>query len=128
MEFDDELAQHAAASTPGQFKRFVHRMVDQLAADRGVERAVRQRNATSLAKGINDETGMYWLRGEFDPENGARLVRAIDAETKSLESHPGNDDRRREQLAAHALVDLATSASRSRRPARIELLAPDDVR
>ncbi len=127
LQFDDELAQHAAASTPGQFKRFVDRMVDQLAADSGVERAARQRNATGLVKGINDETGMYWLRGEFDPENGARLFRAIDAETKSLASHPSNDDRRREQLAAQALVDLATSASRSRRPARTELLTLVDL-
>lgn len=128
LEFDVELAQHAAASTPGQFKRFLDRMVDQLAADGGVERSVRQRNATTLAKGINDETGMYWLRGEFDPETGARLFRAIDAETRSLASRPGNVDARREQLAAHALVDLATSASRSRRPGRTEVLALVDIR
>ena len=128
LELDVELAQHAAASTPGQFKRFLDRMVDQLAADGGVERAARQRNATNLAKGINDETGMYWLRGEFDPETGARLFRAIDAETRSLASRPGNVDARREQLAAHALVDLTTSASRSRRPGRTEVLALVDIR
>lgn len=127
FDFDDELAQHAASSSPGQFKHFLDRMVDLLAADRGVERAARQRNATSLVKGINDETGMYWLRGEFDPERGARLFRAIDAETRSLASHACNDDHRREQLAAHALVDLTTSASRSRRPGRTELLALVDI-
>lgn len=127
LEFDVELAQHAAASTPGQFKHFLDRMVDQLAADHGVERAARQRNATNLVKGINDETGMYWLRGEFDPEHGARLFRAIDAEIRSLASRPGNDDRRREQLAALALVDLTTNASRSKRPGRTELLALVDI-
>jgi hypothetical protein len=124
---DAELAQHAAASTPGQFKRFVDRVIDQLAADRGLERAARQREAANLTKGINDDTGMYWLRAELDPESGARLFRAIDAETRALAAGPGNDERSRSQLAAQALVDLATSASRARRPARAELLALVDL-
>ncbi len=125
--FDTELAQHAAASTPGQFKRFLDRMLNQLDADRGLERAARQRTATTLVKGINDETGMYWLRGEFDPEHGARLFRAIDAETRSLASQSGNEANERHQLAAHALVELATTANRSRRPGRSEILALVDL-
>jgi hypothetical protein len=124
---DGELALQAATTTPSQFKRFVERVVDQLAADRGVERAIRQRNATQLVKGTNDETGMYWLRAEFDPETGARLFRAIDAETRSLASQTGNDGRSNQQLAALALVDLATTASRTRRPGRTELLALIDL-
>ena len=127
LSYDDELAQQAAASTPGKFKRYVARLVDQLAADRGLERAARQRASVSLAKGINDDTGMYWLRAELDPENGARLFRSIDAETRTLESDPGNSDRSRQHLAAHALVDLATSSSRQRRPGRVELLALVDL-
>ena len=127
LAFDDELARHAAASTPGQFKRFLDRMTDQLAADRGLERAARQRRATRLVKGINDQTGMYWLRGEFDPELGARLFRAIDAQTRAFASDPGNEGLEREQIVAHALVDLATTASRSRRPGRSEILALIDL-
>lgn len=127
LAYDDELAQQAAATTPGKFKRYVARLVDQLAADRGLERAARQRASVSLAKGINDDTGMYWLRAELDPENGARLFRAIDAETRALESDPGNSEHSRQQLAAHALVDLATSSSRQRRPGRVELLALVDL-
>jgi hypothetical protein len=126
-ELDDELAVRAAASTPGQFRRFVERIVDQLASDRGVERATRQRTATSLTTGIDDETGMYWLRAQFDPETGARLFRAIDAETRALAKQPGNDARSHQQLAATALVDLATSASRTRRPGRAEILALVDI-
>jgi hypothetical protein len=124
---DDELARHASATTPGQFKRFVDRVVDRLAADRGLERAQRQRNAVQLAKGINHDTGMYWLRGEFDPETGARLFRALDAETRALASRPDNDGRSRHQLAALSLVELATSASRSRRPGRAEVLTLVDL-
>ncbi len=127
LSHDDELSRQAASSTPGQFKRYVARLVDQLAADRGLERAARQRASVSLAKGISDDTGMYWLTAELDPENGARLFRAIDAETRALESDPGNSDRSRRQLAAHALVDLATSSTRQRRPGRIELLALVDL-
>jgi hypothetical protein len=124
---DSELARHAAASTPGQFKRFVDRVVDQLAADRGLERAARQRSAANLTKGIRDDTGMYWIRAELDPESGARLFRAIDAETRALAAQAGNDDRTRPQLAAEALVGLVTSTSRARRPGRTELLALIDL-
>ena len=92
---DAELAQRAAASTPGQFRRFVDRVIDQLAADRGLERAARQRDAANLTKGINDDTGMYWLRAELDPESGARLFRGIDAETRALAAGSGHAERSR---------------------------------
>lgn len=123
---DAELATHAASSTPEQFRRHVDRVVDQLAADRGLERAERQRRSATLAKGINHDTGMYWLRAELDPESGVRVFSALDAELAALvtadrdpEAAPG---RRRDQLAAQALVGLVTSAHRSRRPGRTELL------
>ncbi len=126
---DTELATHAAASTPEQFRRHVDRVVDQLAADRGLERAERQRRSATLAKGINHDTGMYWLRAELDPESGVRVFNALDAELASLVTadRPTGDPgaapgQRREQLAAHALIDLVTSAHRSRRPGRAEML------
>jgi hypothetical protein len=125
---DDELARTAAATTPGQFRRHLERLCDHLAADQGVERAERQRRATTLSKGINDETGMYWLRAEFHPEAGARLFRAIDAETAAMAKRAdGGQPIDRQQLAAGALVELATASSRSRRPGRVELLALVDV-
>ncbi len=128
VSLDDELARTAAASTPAQFRRFVERVVDQLAADDGLERAERQRRSTHLSKGINDETGMYWLRAEFDPEAGAKLFRAIDAETHARSKAAGrNDTVDRSHLAAQALVELATSANRSKRPGRVELLAVVDL-
>ncbi len=130
QSLDTELATAAAASTPAQFRRYVERVVDQLAADRGLERAARQRNAAALTKGVNAETGMYWLRAEFDPESGARLFRAIDAETAALSK--GSDATSRSvsdhsNLAARALVDLATSSNRASRPGKVELLALVDL-
>ena len=112
QSLDEELATAAAASTPAQFRRYVERVVDQLAADRGLERAARQRNATSLAKGVNAETGMYWLRAEFDPESGARLFRAIDAETAALSK--GSDSASR-----FGIRPLQARCSRARRPRHV---------
>jgi hypothetical protein len=81
---DGELAAHAAASTPEQSRRHVDRVVDQLAADSGLDRAERQRRSATLAKGINRDTGMYWLRAELDPEAGVRVFTALDAELAAL--------------------------------------------
>jgi hypothetical protein len=128
VSLDDELARTAAASTPAQFRRHVERICDQLAADRGLERTERQRNATTLAKGIDHHTGMYWLRAEFHPEAGARLFRAIDAETAALATQTGRADSiDRNRLAADALVELATAANRTRRPGRAEILTLVDL-
>jgi hypothetical protein len=128
LALDAELAVRAASSTPDEFARHVNRIADLLAADRGVERAQRQRRQTRLAKGIDEATGMYWLRGEFDPETGARLFRAIDAETAALAKQARDGGRvDRSQLAAQALVGLATTPTRSRRPGRAELLVLVDL-
>ncbi len=134
---DGELATHAASSTPEKFRRHIERVVDQLAADRGLERAERQRRAATLAKGINRDTGMYWLRAELDPEAGVRVFTALDAELAALANadnatgptptgEPIAPDPRRDQLAAQALVDLVTSSHRSARPGRTEMLVVVD--
>ena len=69
---------------------------------------------------------MYWLRAELDPESGVRVFSALDAELAALVTADRDPEaasgRRRDQLAAQALVGLVTSAHRSRRPGRTELL------
>ncbi|MGB0111598.1 MAG: DUF222 domain-containing protein [Ilumatobacteraceae bacterium] len=127
FDMDAELAQTAAASTPGEFRRFLGRVTDRIAADAGEERSQRQRRSMTLAKGIDADSGMYWLRGEFDPETGARVFAAIDAETTALAHRREHTNTPRERLAAHALADLATSANRSKRPGKVELLAIVDI-
>ncbi len=128
LSLDEDLARTAAASTPAQFRRFVGRLADQLAADRGVERAVRQRAAMTLAKGINDDTGMYWLRGEFDPETGARLFRAIDAEVAALAKQQAPDDHTdRSSSPPVPSSSSPPSTNRSKRPGRTELFALVDL-
>ena len=127
LSMDADLAQAAATTSPPQFRRLLERLTDQIDTDSGLERSERQRRAVTLAKGINHDTGMYWIRGEYDPESGARLFRAIDAETSALANRPESADTPRERLAADALLTLATSASRSKRPGRVELLAVFDI-
>jgi hypothetical protein len=130
FELDAELAAHAASSTPEQFRRHVDRVVDQLAADRGLERAERQRRSATLAKGINRDTGMYWLRAELAPEDGVRVFNALDAELAALVTaeRPAAAPVPRDQLAAQSLVGLLTRAHRSQRPGRAEVLLVIDHR
>lgn len=127
LSMDSDLAQAAASTSPPRFRRLLERLRDQIDADSGLERNERQRRAVTLAKGINHDTGMYWIRAEYDPESGARLFRAIDAETSALAARHDNTDAPKDRLAAEALVELATSATRVRRPGRVELLAVVDI-
>ena len=133
---DEQLAQYAASRRPEQFRRYVTRLMDRLRPDARQRRSTRQRNSCRLARGIDPETGMYWLHGEFDPESGARVFSALDAEIAARRAAEGTDisaDAGRpspemvgetplvERLGAEALADLATSAHRSRRPGRTEV-------
>jgi len=127
LSMDAELAQAAASKSPPQFRRLLERLTDHIDADSGLERSERQRRAVTLAKGINHDTGMHWIRAEYDPEAGVRLFRAIDAETSALAARPEHANTPREYLAADALLTLTTSANRSKRPGRVELLAIIDV-
>jgi hypothetical protein len=84
---------------------------------------------------------MYWRRAELDPESGVRVFTALDAELAALvaadrattagdrsdgDPAAASGRRRRDQLAAQALVGLVTSAHRSQRPGRTEMLVVVD--
>ena len=74
-----ELARHAASETPAQFSRTVRRVVDRLSVAGGLERSERQRMAAGLTYGMNDETGMGWIRAELHPDDFQRVARRLDA-------------------------------------------------
>ena len=97
-----ELAEHAAAETPGQFGRTVQKVVDRLSADGGLDRSERQRAAASLTYGMNDETGMGWIRAELHPDDYQKVARRLDAEVATLRQRPENEGLRHDQLAAKA--------------------------
>jgi len=117
------LAEHAVAETPAQFSRSVRSVADRLAADGGLERSERQRVAATLTHGMNDETGMGWIRAELHPDDYQRVARRIDAEVASLRQRPENEGLRRDQLAARAGVALICGGrATSTRPAEVIVL------
>jgi hypothetical protein len=120
---DADLAVSAAGLTPGQFQRHLNRVVDEIAADDELERSEHQRTLVSLSHGLDAETGMGWIRADLHPDDYQRVKRRLDAETKVLKARLENEGRRHEQIAADALVSLATSTrATSTVPAEVMVL------
>ena len=73
----------AERSTPEQFAKFLAVEVARLDARAGDERLVRQRRSIGVRWWCDRDTGMWVLRGEFDPETGlvlqGRLENTVDA-------------------------------------------------
>ncbi len=123
FDMDSELADRAASSTPAQFGRHLAKVADQLSDDADVERSEKQRKAASISYGIDDETGMGYLRGELHPDEYERLKRRLDAEIKALKRLPENEGLDHGQLAALALVALVTgNQATSTPPADVSVL------
>ncbi len=113
----DELAAHAAASTPAQFAHHLRRLTDQLSSDdEASDRSERQEARATLSHGLNDSTGMGWIRAELHPDDYQRLKAKLDAEVAALRKQATFDGKRYDQLAASALVGLVTSQQAAARP------------
>lgn len=128
------LVEAAVERAPEQFERFCRRLVDDLDRHDGIDRLERQRRATHLRRWIDDATGMYVLHGEFDPETGARLFTALDAELEARwrAQHPAAEvvpelARNNQHLAAHALVSLVAGGHAAARPGVAELVVLVDL-
>jgi uncharacterized protein DUF222 len=67
------LAEVASKTTSAEFGRTVRAEIRRAQTDDGITRLERQRRNTRLRTWVDRETGMYCLRGEFDPETGAIL-------------------------------------------------------
>ena len=67
------LAAAAASQSRREFESTVRRVVTAVVDDGGVGRLERQRRAARLRTWVDRASGMWCLRGEFDPESGARL-------------------------------------------------------
>ncbi len=68
---DQEMAEAACSMTPERFRRFLDRLATSISDDADLEHSETQRAAASLSMGIDETTGMHWLRGQFHPEHGA---------------------------------------------------------
>jgi YD repeat-containing protein len=110
------LAGQARRSSPEELERMVRREADRLADLDAVDRLARQRERSGVRRWV-DRDGMHHLRAELDPERGARVWAALDAEIETVfrRAHPDEPSGRaptgglrHERFGADALVDLCT--------------------
>ena len=80
----DRLVAIAERCTPEEFAKVLRREVARLDARSGEERLIRQRSNTRLRYWFDRDTGMWHLRGEFDPETGLQLQGRIDNTVEAL--------------------------------------------
>jgi hypothetical protein len=118
----ERLLAVAGAATPEEFDRTVAATVRRIEGDDGTARLDRQRRATRLRTWVDRATGMWCLRGEFDPETGARLAGRLAAMVDTLYADqspataPADPGERQDHLRGLALVALTQgqgSAGRS---------------
>ncbi len=132
------LTEVASITPVDLFERYVRNIADEIRADEGLSERARQLHETRLRGWRSKATGMCHLSGQFDPETGARLFSAIEAEAVALRAAradrgeavdssidgPPLDD---EQLDAHALAYLVLESSRSKRPGTTEVVVLVDL-
>ena len=70
----DVLALAAALLPRDEFARTVRAEVRRIQSDDGIDRLQQQRRNTCLRTWTDRDTGMWCMRGEFDPETGALLA------------------------------------------------------
>lgn len=116
-----DLLRHASNNSPERFARHCRNELDRIRRRHGIELARRQREAMHLTKKRDDVTGMYVLRAELDPDTGARVFNAIDAEVAALVARHGDRTADRSKLAAVALANLIAGGHQAARPGVAEI-------
>ncbi|MGZ4792278.1 MAG: DUF222 domain-containing protein [Ilumatobacteraceae bacterium] len=111
-ERGDVLARAAAVQSRDEFARTLRREVRRLCVDDGMARLERQKRATRLRTWTDRDTGMWCLRGEFDPQTGLILDRKLQSMVDSLfnertpETAPVDPVSKQQHLRALALAAL----------------------
>ena len=120
-ERGDLLALAASQLPRDEFARTVRAEVRRIEADDGIDRLQRQRRATSLRTWVDRDTGMWCLKGEFDPETGALLDGRLRSTVQALfhdrqpDTCPTDPLLKQHHLRALALVELSTGSGSSGR-------------
>jgi Domain of unknown function (DUF222) len=108
------LAEAAAGLSRDEFARVVRAEVRRVCVDDGVDRLLGQRRATCLRSWVDRESGMWCLRGEFDPETGVILDRRLRTTVEALfretvpDTCPSDPLLKQQHLRALALVALTS--------------------
>lgn len=111
---DRELAEAASSLSRAQFDSTVKRLVAAVADDDGLDRLARQKTAVRVRSGVDPVSGMWWIRGELDPEAGAQLDARLRATVERLfhdrlpDGCPTDPVLKQQYLTALALIALVT--------------------
>ena len=122
----DQLALAASQLPRDEFARVVRTEVRRIQTDDGIDRLQRQRRNTRLRTWLDRDTGMWCMRGEFDPETGALFEGRLRNATESLfhdhqpETCPTDPMEKQNHLRALALVAL-TAGGGARSSGRIDM-------
>jgi Domain of unknown function (DUF222) len=117
-ERGEVFALAAAQLSCGEFARTVRNEVRRVSTDDGIDRLARQKRATSVRTWVDRDTGMWCLRGEFDPETGLRLDARLQAMVDTLfhdstpDTAPSDPLLKQQHLRALALVALSEGRGR----------------
>lgn len=115
------LHQQALVLPPEQFRRVVQNMCDQIREFAG-ERAARQKAATKVSTWWNQSTGMFNIRGEFDPETGTAIDNALKAYSTGLKNRPDITDLDHAQRDAVAVAEMLLGTARDAKPGFVEAI------
>jgi len=125
-ERGESLAQAATLLARDEFAKAVRAEVRRIHSDDGIDRFQQQRRNTTLRTWIDRDTGMWCLRGEFDPETGALLEGRLRNSVESLfrqqqpDTCPADPLAKHNHLRALALIAL-TAGTASASSARIDM-------
>ena len=123
---DGFLTDVASRTTSAEFGRTLRDEIRRAQHDDGIDRLQRQRRNTRLRTWTDHETGMWCLRGEFDPETGAILQQRLNNAVEALfhdttpDTCPTDPLDKQHHLRALALFSL-TSGKNSGRAGSIDM-------
>jgi hypothetical protein len=115
-ERDEYLAEVATRTTSTEFGRTVRAEIRRAQTDDGIARLERQNRDTRLRTWIDHETGMWCLRGEFDPETGGILEKRLNDALETLfhdatpDTCPADLMQKQHHLRALALFALSAGS------------------
>jgi hypothetical protein len=126
-ERGEVLALAATLLPRDEFARTVRNEVRRIHTDDGIDRLHQQRHNTALRTWVDRDSGMWCLRGEFDPETGAILEHRLRTTIETLfhdqqpDTCPTDPLAKQHHLRALALVALTTGAGGKRSAGRIDM-------
>ena len=117
---DEFLTGVAAQTTPAEFRRTLRDEIRRAQQDDGIAKLERQRRNTRLRTWVDLESGMWCIRGEFDPETGAILDKRLKDAVEALfhdavpDTCPTDLVEKQHHLRALALLSLTAGTGRGR--------------